>query len=562
MEAKAAYNEWLRALGDDPEALSQLSALSDDQIERQFSGEIVFGTGGLRAELGLGSARMNRHTVARVTAGFAAAILKGDSPKSVAISYDTRHGSAEFAEVSARVLAGYGITAFIAPVPWPTPLLSYAVRHFRLGWGIMITASHNPPQYNGYKAYDHRGVQLVPQPAQTVMDAIAAQRMFSAKPMPLAQAQSAGLVRMLPESMLTDYLSEMLPAIPRARLAAQCGADFPMVYNALHGAGANAVPEALRRLGFSRLQLVGQSADANFGGANTPNPEERLVYAEALELAKTSGARIIMATDPDCDRLGVMVNHGGQYTLLSGNQLGALMIDFLTDPDVVGKPAGDTMITTIVSGDMGEAICRERGVATMRTLTGFKYIGDVAESLPDEGRKFLYGYEESYGCLSGDLARDKDAVQAACLAAVMALYYARRSETLIDRLNHITGRHGAFKERLINVTLTGDDAQAMTERAMAKLREGISVPGMRLIATDDYLTSLHTDTLTGDSSPLTLPREDVLKLWLEGGNWVAARPSGTEPKLKFYMAARGRTDAEAEATLDVLNAAIDGVIKG
>ena len=535
------WKETLRGTADE-QVLSQMTA---DEIQDAFSGNIAFGTGGLRGVMGIGTNRLNRHTVQRVIQGLAKAILTSDAPKSVGVAYDTRHNSAEFAQLTCEVLTAYGIDAYTFDKAMPTPTLSHAIRLMNLGWGVVITASHNPQQYNGIKVYDRHGVQLTDNMANEITKSIDTVEFFEELP-----TGNHKLIKIFSQDIEEKYISQIVayasnhnatnpyPLTPNPYVTPPN--PHKLVYSALHGAGANAIPTVLEKLGFSPV-CVQKEPDGAFGGLKTPNPEEPIAYEVALEEAKKIDAKLLLATDPDCDRVGVMVKTDQGFKPLNGNQIGALLIDYLATTR--GVNPGDTVISTIVSGILGELVSKEHGLEFVRLLTGFKYIGEHIVNMP-KGKQFFFGYEESYGYLAGDGARDKDAVIASALIVKMAEYYDSKGMTLHDRLQELSEKHGYCIESLSSVELSHKGQ----ELVMESLRAG---------AEDPECPNRVTDYVWGYNG---LPPSDVIKLHLiengEGSiieSWVAFRPSGTEPKLKLYTAVHAKKLEDAEQMCDTMS---------
>lgn len=558
-QERAKWNEYLSL--NDKEMLADLRAQDDKEAMEAFAGKMAFGTGGLRSVLGVGPARMNVYTVARATQGLAQAVLKGDAPKVVGIAYDTRKNSDLFAQAAAQVLMGNGIKVVLWQQPVPTPVLSYTVRKMGLGWGIVVTASHNPKQYNGYKVYDQRGVQVIPEQAQTIMDEIDTVEFFSNPSISLEEGKARGLLaRPEDEHVLDSFLEELYALLPRTALTKEAAGEMPIIYSALHGSGAAAVSKMLAMQGFSKLTCVQMNADSNFGGLYMPNPEDARVYAIALEEAKKSNAQLLMATDPDCDRVGVQVLHDGQFVALNGNQIGAMLIDYLYQvrKEQGTLKQGETMVTTIVSGMLGQKIAQQNGIDVMQVLTGFKFIGDVAEGFPERGKHFFFGYEESYGYLTGDLARDKDAVLAVALIAEMAVYYRGQGKDLYERLMELCAQYGYDLESTISKSVAGLDSMDKIAAIMSKFRDPMltQMGGLAIRRVEDYRSSQCIDRATGNVTALGVPKADVLKLFFDIGT-LAVRPSGTEPNIKFYCAVSGDTAEKAQQNLDAMGAALD-----
>lgn len=547
---KTQYALWRDTLQKtDPQAYEELLAMPEHDKQEAFTLPLAFGTGGLRGVMGMGFGRMNRYTVARVSQGLANAMRKDDAPRVCAIAYDTRHHSEEFARVASGVLCANGVKVLLFSAPMPTPILSYAVRALGCGRGVIITASHNPKKYNGYKVYDRFGVQLLPAQAEQVSTEIERVPMFAAPCMPLADAESAGLLSYIGKDTVDAFISRVLALLPCGDALKNDMAAYPLVYSALHGTGAKPVAQALRQMGFDKLTVIQDAPDGDFGGLYMPNPEAPEVYAQALDAAKACGARLLLATDPDCDRVGVQAPDGGAFRPLSGNQIGALLCDFILSQKHQNNalPKDGYIVTTVVSGDMGEKIADSYGVETRRVLTGFKYIGDMAQH---SRGTFLFGYEESYGYLTGDAARDKDAVLAVSLIAQMAAYYDKRGMTLHDRYRELTARFGAHAESLKTLSIDGLDFAARIGRIMTTLRAHPSFGAFTPAEVVDYQQGVGQ-----------LPPGDVLKIYFAQDAWLAARPSGTEPKMKCYFSAHDATQTRAQEKLAALERAVSALVE-
>ena len=506
----------------------------------------MFGTGGLRGIMGDEPGNINGKIIQCATHGLAKVILSSDAPKSVGIAYDTRYNSAEFAQITCDTFSAFGIEVYVFDRPIPTPTLSFAIRHLKLGWGVCITASHNPQEYSGYKVYDEHGVQVTDYLATKIADSINSVGVDE-KVSPVRKE----LIKRFDDKVAETYLEQIVSYVQYPKSYTLNPNPYPLIYSALHGAGASAVPTVLERLGFSPV-CIQQNPDGAFGGLKTPNPEESVVYEKAVAKATESNAKLILATDPDCDRVGVMVKTEDGFELLNGNQIGALLIDYLAQTKGVQK--GDTVITTIVSGLLGELVAKEHGLEFVRLLTGFKYIGEYIVNLPED-KHFFFGYEESYGYLTGDGAKDKDAVIASALIVKMAEYYDQKGMTLTDRLAELNEKHGYCLESLHSLNIPQDKQKEI----MSRLRESIS--NLDSVMPVDNVKSLDTVTRSEDYILGThgLPKADVLKLYFNDCNglpnieaWVAIRPSGTEPKLKLYVVVRAGTYEDAKEILGML----------
>jgi phosphoglucomutase len=496
---------------------------------------------------------MNIYTVRRATQGFAAYIRAagpGAMAAGVVIAHDNRRMSGEFTRDAAGVLAANGIRTYVFDALRPTPELSFAVRELQCFGGIMITASHNPPEYNGYKLYDDTGCQLVPELSGKVTEYI-------------AQIPDELAIRSLSAAEAGDLIQpigrEIDEAYYRAVLAIQldAGSDksqLRVVFTPQHGTANVPVRAVLARLGYD-LRVVEEQAppDPEFSNTKNPNPEVRAAFELAVQRAEECSADIVISTDPDADRLGAVVRHGGQYVYLSGNQSGAVLLEYiLSQRKAQGTlPPNGIVINTIVTSDLGDRIARAYGMATEKTLTGFKFIGDRIHAYEQSGEyTYVFGYEESYGYLVSPIARDKDAVQAVLILCEAAAYYKRQGKTLKDVLNGLFDRYGYFAEGQHSIALSGAAGSARIAEIMRELRAEppVAIAGRKVVAVEDY------DALVryagGGQSGISLPRTDALKFILEGGSWAAARPSGTEPKCKFYFCAQGSSEAEAEKTLE------------
>lgn len=535
------YEYWLTL---DSETRAELEAITDKaELEDRFYKELEFGTGGMRGVMGAGANRMNKYTVARATKGLADMLL-AEGGGSVAIAYDSRRNSADFARTAAEVLCKAGIKVYLFDTLMPTPVLSFAVRYHGCSAGIVITASHNPKEYNGYKVYDSKGCQLVPDDAERLIGYVNAVTDLGGIPlMPLDEAEKAGRLTYIGEETLEAFLCE----VKKLSLYSE-KSDLRIVYTPLHGTGNIPVR---RILADKNVSVVADQElpDGEFSTVRSPNPEEHDALLLAIEQAKAEGADIVIGTDPDCDRVGVGVKTGEGFTLLTGNQTGALLTDFILKfkKDI---PANAAIVKTIVTSGIGAAIAAERGVQTVQTLTGFKYIGKKICDWELSGEHtFIFGYEESYGYLAGTHARDKDAVSSSMLIAEMAAYYKARGMTLIDALDGIYAKYGYYYDCLETLVLKGKAGAEKIRTAMSALR----AEGGGLFDDIEHVS----DYLTGIDD---LPRENVLRFEFTDGSWAAVRPSGTEPKLKLYFSVRGEDRRSAEQRQKAIRNAIFVVI--
>ncbi|MFC0212928.1 phospho-sugar mutase [Paenibacillus chartarius] len=557
------YELWMQDPAVDAQTKEELRAISDQpkEVEDRFYRDLEFGTGGLRGVIGAGTNRMNVYTVGRATQGLAQYLLataprgKNDAERpSVVIAHDSRHQSPEFSLEAALVLAGNGVKAYVFDSLRPTPELSFAVRELGASAGIVVTASHNPPEYNGYKVYGADGGQLVPQYAEQVLEQISLVNRFDqVKRLTREDAEAQGLLVWIGEDIDRKFIAAVTAVSPNADVVKKISPDFHIVYTPLHGAGNLSVRAALREIGFEHVHIVAEQEqpDPNFSTVKSPNPEEREAFTLAIEQAKQVGADIIIGTDPDCDRMGAVVKDAnGEYFVLTGNQSGAIMVDYLLSSmkERGALPANGVVIKTIVTSEMGAVIAQSYGVPTLNTLTGFKYIGELMTKFEHSREyEFLFGYEESYGYLAGQYARDKDAVVASMLICEAAAYYKSQGKTLYDVLQELYAKHGFFMEKLESKTLKGKDGVEQIARMMSQWRSAppAEVAGVQVAEVEDYLVGLHG-----------LPKENVLKFKLADDSWFCMRPSGTEPKIKFYFAVKGTSGTEASERLQKLVQAV------
>ncbi|MHB9145048.1 MAG: phospho-sugar mutase [Symbiobacteriia bacterium] len=542
----------------DPETRSEIAATANAaELEDRFYKDLEFGTGGLRGVIAAGTNRMNRYTVRQATQGLAAYIRRQaweTAARGVVIAYDSRHLSSEFAREAALILNANGIPAYLWDSLRPTPMLSFAVRELGATAGIVITASHNPPQYNGYKVYWEDGGQAPPELAREIQDEIRGITDITAvHPMPESEARGKGLLRPVPDWVDARYIERVLGLLTLDRPTCEA---CSVLYTPLHGTGAIPVGQVLTEAGF-QVTLVPEQAlpDPDFPTVAYPNPEEPEVFALALRQAVVERPDVIMATDPDADRLGVMArDRDGEYRLLTGNQLGAVLVDYLLSrrAELGALPEGGAVVKTIATSNLVVRLCREYGVTVVDTHTGFKFIGDKIREWEETGaHTYLFGFEESYGYLAADFVRDKDAVMAALLVAEATAYHKRHGRTLYEALERIWDQYGHFVEDLHNVNLPGKDGQAVIAQMMANLRAAppTEFGGLPVRFTDDYATGLGLDHVTGDPYPLRLDKANVLHYRFADGGFVMVRPSGTEPKLKIYFSATGSSQAEGQARL-------------
>jgi len=540
------YEYWLTF---DDNTKNELESITDKkEIEDRFYKDLEFGTGGLRGIMGAGANRMNKYTVGKATKGLCE-YLKNEfaGEKSVVIAYDSRNNSKAFAECAAEVLCYNGIKTFLFEEIMPTPVLSFSVRYLNCNAGIVITASHNPKEYNGYKVYDKYGCQLVPQYADKVISYINnVKDIKSVKHMNLNMALSNGYLTYIGDEVLNSYISEV-----EKMAVYKEASDLKIVYTPLHGTGNIPVRKVLSDMSFDVSVVKEQAvADGNFTTVRSPNPEEKDALNMALEQAKRANADLVIGTDPDCDRVGVGVLHNGEYTLLTGNQTGALLVDFYLKFKKQSLNPKSTLVKTIVTNDLGAEIARKNGLNVVETLTGFKYIGDQITKYEKTGEnEFLIGYEESYGYLVGTYARDKDAVVASMLICEMAAYYKKNKMTLVDALNVLYSEYGFYLDALDSFVLKGKDGASRIKNIMSYFRANKATVFPNITDVKDYSTGI------GD-----LPKSNVLKFFLKGGSWIAVRPSGTEPKLKMYYSVRGIDSSTCERSLQNIRTIINGIM--
>lgn len=546
MDIHEKYEYWLTF---DDNTKNELESITDKkEIEDRFYKDLEFGTGGLRGIMGAGANRMNKYTVGKATKGLCE-YLKNEfaGEKSVVIAYDSRNNSKAFAECAAEVLCYNGIKTFLFEEIMPTPVLSFSVRYLNCNAGIVITASHNPKEYNGYKVYDKYGCQLVPQYADKVISYINnVKDIKSVKHMNLNMALSNGYLTYIGDEVLNSYISEV-----EKMAFYKEASDLKIVYTPLHGTGNIPVRKVLSDMSFDVSVVKEQAvADGNFTTVRSPNPEEKDALNMALEQAKRANADLVIGTDPDCDRVGVGVLHNGEYTLLTGNQTGALLVDFYLKFKKQSLNPKSTLVKTIVTNDLGAEIARKKGLNVVETLTGFKYIGDQITKYEKTGEnEFLIGYEESYGYLIGTYARDKDAVVASMLICEMAAYYKKNKMTLVDALNVLYSEYGFYLDALDSFVLKGKDGASRIKNIMSYFRANKATVFPNITDVKDYSTGI------GD-----LPKSNVLKFFLKGGSWIAVRPSGTEPKLKMYYSVRGIDSSTCERSLQNIRTIINGIM--
>ncbi len=572
MKARLEYEKWLSYTKHSDEIIRDLRLIENDEeeIEERFGCELQFGTGGLRGIMGAGLNRMNIHTVRRASWALAHDVLLREATQKsgkIVIGYDCRHKSADFAMAAGLVMAAVGVKAYVFPCLCPTPELSFTVRSLMADAGVMITASHNPPQYNGYKVYGSDGGQILPGPADRIQNLMAeGPSLFDIPTIPLDRALENGLFMWVPESIRDEYVDSVLKNIMSPEVSSISRKNLRVVYTPLHGTGSVPIQKALNRAGYEHVFCVAEQMepDGEFPTVKSPNPEESEALDMGIQLAKRVQADIVLGTDPDADRVGIAVRDArGEYRLLTGNQVGSLLVNFvLADRKKRGiLPGNGIVFKTIVTSELGQAVAGSYGVHCEDTLTGFKYIGERITHYEQTGEyEFLFGYEESYGYLLSPIVRDKDAVQTVLAIVEMAAKEQAHQRTLLDSLEQLFAQFGCHKEILLSVSLPGANGMVTMREILAKLRTNpLSVPITTLVGAEDYLTS--SRTIYGDNQKtrveyLTLPTADVLKFFYADGTWVAIRPSGTEPKLKAYVAVKGSNEPECAGKLTVFQNAL------
>ena len=568
MDYKAEYKRWLEEFRDDPETVQELLSLegNEKEIEDRFYTELEFGTAGMRGVLGAGLNRMNQYNVRRATLGLARYIAEDPErqARGVVIAYDSRRKSDEFARQAALVLCAAGIPAYLFESLRPVPVLSFSVRALHAVAGIVITASHNPPQYNGYKVYWEDGGQMPPERASEVLRHIRAADFSEARPMDEGQAKAKGLLRIIGAEVDDQYIQMVKSLSIDPDLVAEMGGQLKIVYTPLHGSGNIPVRRVLREAGFSQVSVVKEQEkpDPNFSTVKVPNPEDPAAFTLALKLQEELNADVVFGTDPDCDRVGIAVkDKAGQAHILTGNQIGCLLLHYiLTARKKRGTlPPNAAAVKSIVSTEMAQAIADDFGVRMFNVLTGFKYIAEKIQEFEESGEyQFVFGFEESYGYLSGTAVRDKDGVNACLLIAETAAYYKKQGMTLYDALESLFERYGYTGEKVTSFALTGKDGLAKMKGLMDSLRQDPprEFAGKKVLAVRDYLKS---ERVCGsETQPLTLPKSDVLYYELQDKAWICVRPSGTEPKVKLYVNGVTASRAGTQALLeDMSRAAVE-----
>lgn len=566
MNWETTYEKWIQSPSLDKELKEQLIELESNHLilKESFYRNLEFGTGGMRGEIGPGTNRMNIYTIRKASAGFAKYIESfGEEAKNrgVAIAYDSRYKSPEFAMEAAKTLATFGIKAYVFKDLRPTPELSFAVRELNCFGGIVITASHNPPEYNGFKVYGDDGGQLPPAAADQVIDLVNSfQNELEIEVKDEKELVKKGFIHTLDEKMDKLYVEQLKTVIVNNELVQNEGKDLKIVFTPLHGTALIPATMALKDVGFENVTVVKEQAkaDPNFTTVKSPNPEEHAAFEYAIRYGKEINADILIATDPDADRLGIATkDENGEYVILTGNQTGALMLHYLLSQSKT-VPSNALLLKTIVTSEFGQVIASSFGIKTIDTLTGFKFIGEkIKEYEQTNEYSFLFGYEESYGYLIKPFVRDKDALQATVLAAEIATYYKSKGMTLYEGLNSLYEKYGFYLEGLKSLTLKGIEGTEKIQEILTNYRQNPpkQINGLKVVTVEDYKLQEKTLLETGKKEEILLPKSNVLKYHLEDGSWVCLRPSGTEPKIKFYFGIVGENRQDSIQKLSSLEQA-------
>ncbi|MCK0470328.1 phospho-sugar mutase [Halalkalibacter sp. APA_J-10(15)] len=568
MNWRTQYEKWAKhsALEEELKQLLEQLSGNEEVLEDSFYKNLEFGTGGMRGEIGPGTNRMNTYTIRRAAEGLARYIEnQGQEAKErgVAIAFDSRHKSKEFALETALTLGNHGIQSYLFHELRPTPELSFAVRYLKAAGGVVITASHNPPEYNGFKVYGDDGGQLPPGPAEELVQYV--NSVENELEIPVAdemELKGNQLLKIVSEEIDEAYNEALASILVQKEMVEEEGQNVKIIFTPLHGAANIPVRRALESNGFTNLTVVPEQElpDPDFSTVSSPNPEEHAAFKLAMELGEKEQADVLLATDPDGDRVGVAVkNSEDQYVVLTGNQTGALMLDYLLTQKEHQHilPENGAVLKTIVTSEIGRAIADRFNLTTIDTLTGFKFIGEKIKQYQETGQhQFLFGYEESYGYLIGDFVRDKDAVQACLFAAELATYYKTRQMTLYDGLLEIFSKYGFYQEGLESLTLKGKAGVEKIQHILAKFRHEPPkmMGGHAVVSVEDYEASIVMELETNEKAAITLPKSNVLKYKLADGSWFCIRPSGTEPKVKFYFGVNKSSLDESQQALKTLKA--------
>ena len=567
---KKLFELWLEKTRDNPEIQEELLAVENDgeQILDRFYKNLEFGTAGLRGVLGAGTNRMNTYTVCQATQGLADYLNSTGKRASVVIGHDSRIKSDTFAEECAQVLAANGVKVYLFPRLIPTPVVSYAVMRLKCDSGIVITASHNPSKYNGYKCYDPSGYQMTDEAAQATYSFIQKADMFDGvKKMPFDEALEKGLIEYVSEDTVEEFYSLVMQRPINPEIVRE--SDVRIIYTPLNGTGNIPVRTILDRAGFKKVSVVREqeNPDGNFPTCPYPNPEIKQVFECALEMTKEEKADLLLATDPDCDRVGIAVLDGEEYVLLSGNDVGVLLTEYMLSArkEKGTLPEGPLMTKSFVSTRLVDKVAAKYGCKVVDVLTGFKYVGEFVANLEEAGEehRFIMGFEESYGYLIGTHARDKDGVAASLMVCEMAAYYKSKGMTLVDALNGIYAEHGYYTDKLYNFVFEGASGMVKMKEIMSETRNNPpeSLGGLRVLEVYDFQTGAITDTESGNKKELDFPKSNILAYTLPDGNFAIVRPSGTEPKIKVYITGCGKSKEESQRIAESIGEAMKALLK-
>lgn len=571
MDINKLYDEWMEKATADPDLRAELDSVkgNEDEILDRFYRSLEFGTAGLRGVIGAGTNRMNYYTVCRATQGLSDFLNKHFENPSIAIGYDSRIKSDYFSIEAAKTLAANGIKVYLYKELQPTPCLSFAIRHFKTSSGIILTASHNPAKYNGYKCYNQNGYQMTDEEAAETYEYIQQVDYFTGiKTMDFDEAVEKGLIEYMGDEVIDAFLDEVIKQCVNMGICEK--ANLNVIYTPLNGTGNKPVRKILDRIGVKNITVVPEQElpDGNFPTCPFPNPEIKQAFECALKLAETVKPELLLATDPDCDRVGIAVRDSdGEYKLMSGNEVGAMLLNYLLSQKKEQGTLSESSVAvkSFVSTDLAEVIAKKYNCTFKNLLTGFKYIGELITELESQGKadSFVMGFEESYGYLAGTHARDKDAVVASMLICEMAAYYKAQGKSLIDVMNELYNEFGYYFNTVASYTFEGAAGMQKMADIMDGLRENEpdSFGGYKVTRIDDYKASTSTSTADGSTEPITLPKSNVLAYALTDGNKLIVRPSGTEPKIKAYITAVGADKEAAQAIADKLLAAADAIMK-
>ena len=570
------YQKWCESPDFDEETKKELLEIKDDEkeIEDRFYKELEFGTAGLRGVIGAGTNRMNKYTVGKATQGLANYIIEqGTQDKGVAISYDSRKMSKEFSMQTALILNANGIKTYLFENLRPVPELSFAVRELKCTAGVMITASHNPPKYNGYKVYWDDGAQIVAPRDKDIIAKVRAVAEYSEiKEISREEATEKGLFNIVGTEMDDKYINTLKALILNPEIVKEQGKSLKVVYTPLHGTGNTVAERLLKEIGIQNLYVVPEQKDpdGNFPTVDYPNPEDKKAFKLALELAKKVDADVVLATDPDADRLGIYAKDSktGEYMTYTGNMSALLIAEYrISQMQEKGiLPDNGMMITTVVSSNLTRAIAKNYGLECIEVLTGFKNIGDIMKKEEEKtnGKKYVFGFEESYGCLIGDYARDKDGIAAVMALCEAACYYKSKGETLWDQMNNIYKKYGYYKEDQVSIVLEGAEGAEKIKEMMTAMRnkDVENIGNYKVLTFKDVDNDYVKDMVTGEEGKTGLPKSNVLYYQLENNAWCCVRPSGTEPKIKLYFGVKGKDENDATESLENLKDSMVKLVKG